>query len=120
MAHDAVGRRAGHNLVEHRKWPGSAVAHIAGDARKARLEHQDADPGAVERLAAMGDAGNIVRHHRQLNRKPTRPGSLREPPRPLRRLYCASVREREGSVVRLDHLSLPVADWQKSRDWYRD
>jgi catechol 2,3-dioxygenase-like lactoylglutathione lyase family enzyme len=22
-------------------------------------------------------------------------------------------------MVRLDHLSLPVADWQKSRDWYR-
>lgn len=23
-------------------------------------------------------------------------------------------------MVRLDHLSLPVLDWQKSRDWYRD
>jgi len=23
-------------------------------------------------------------------------------------------------MVRLDHLSLPVGDWQKSRDWYRD
>ncbi len=22
-------------------------------------------------------------------------------------------------MVRLDHLSLPVGDWQKSRDWYR-
>ena len=22
-------------------------------------------------------------------------------------------------MVRLDHLSLPVADWRKSRDWYR-
>lgn len=22
-------------------------------------------------------------------------------------------------MVRLDHLSLPVIDWQKSRDWYR-
>ena len=22
-------------------------------------------------------------------------------------------------MVRLDHLSLPVSDWQKSRDWYR-
>jgi catechol 2,3-dioxygenase-like lactoylglutathione lyase family enzyme len=22
-------------------------------------------------------------------------------------------------MVRLDHLSLPVADWQRSRDWYR-
>jgi predicted enzyme related to lactoylglutathione lyase len=22
-------------------------------------------------------------------------------------------------VVRLDHLSLPVSDWQRSRDWYR-
>ena len=23
-------------------------------------------------------------------------------------------------MPRLDHLSLPVRDWQKSRDWYRD
>ena len=23
-------------------------------------------------------------------------------------------------MVRLDHLSLPVGDWQKSRNWYRD
>ena len=23
-------------------------------------------------------------------------------------------------MLRLDHLSLPVRDWQKSRDWYRD
>ena len=23
-------------------------------------------------------------------------------------------------MVRLDHLSLPVADWRKSRDWYKD
>lgn len=23
-------------------------------------------------------------------------------------------------MVRLDHISLPVRDWQKSRDWYRD
>lgn len=23
-------------------------------------------------------------------------------------------------MVRLDHLSLPVRDWQKSRDWYHD
>jgi catechol 2,3-dioxygenase-like lactoylglutathione lyase family enzyme len=23
-------------------------------------------------------------------------------------------------MVRLDHLSLPVRDWQASRDWYRD
>src|SRR4051812_14498136 len=23
------------------------------------------------------------------------------------------------TMVRLDHLSLPVADWQRSRDWYR-
>jgi catechol 2,3-dioxygenase-like lactoylglutathione lyase family enzyme len=23
-------------------------------------------------------------------------------------------------VVRLDHLSLPVSDWRRSRDWYRD
>jgi len=22
-------------------------------------------------------------------------------------------------MVRLDHLSLPVGDWQKSREWYR-
>jgi catechol 2,3-dioxygenase-like lactoylglutathione lyase family enzyme len=25
----------------------------------------------------------------------------------------------EAPMVRLDHLSLPVRDWQKSRDWYR-
>jgi predicted enzyme related to lactoylglutathione lyase len=23
-------------------------------------------------------------------------------------------------MVRLDHLSLPVADWRKSRDWYKE
>ena len=22
-------------------------------------------------------------------------------------------------MVRLDHLSLPVCDWQKARDWYK-
>src|SRR5439155_23339963 len=26
---------------------------------------------------------------------------------------------RRSAMVRLDHLSLPVADWRKSRDWYR-
>jgi len=23
-------------------------------------------------------------------------------------------------MVRLDHLSLPVSDWRKSRDWYKE
>ena len=23
-------------------------------------------------------------------------------------------------MVRLDHLSLPVVDWRKSRDWYKE
>lgn len=56
VAHDAGRRGAWHDFVENWKRPGHGVAHIARDARKARLEHQDAETRAIERLAAPDDA----------------------------------------------------------------
>ena len=63
VAHDAIRRRPRHDLVEHRKRPGGAVAHIARNPRETRFQHQDADTGSVQRLAAMSDTGNVGCHH---------------------------------------------------------
>ena len=43
IVHDAVRRGAGHDLVEHRKGERRRIADVARDARKARLEHDDAE-----------------------------------------------------------------------------
>ena len=56
LPHDALRRRALDHLVEHRERPSLGVAHVARNARKARLQHQDAEPRAVDRLPAEGDA----------------------------------------------------------------
>src|SRR5215470_12734043 len=59
VADDAVRRGPGDDLVEDGKRPGQGIAHITGNTRKPRLEHQDADPGAVKGLAAPGDPRSI-------------------------------------------------------------
>src|SRR6185295_11367920 len=48
----------------HRKWPGTGVAHVARNARKARFEHQDTQARAVDGLASMGEprAAEIIAH----------------------------------------------------------
>src|SRR5271165_2482967 len=63
LANDAARRRAGHHLVEDRKRPGLGIPHIPGNAREPRLQHQDADPCAVERLAAPGDPRSLNHAH---------------------------------------------------------
>src|SRR5438067_2954637 len=64
MPHHPVRRRAGHGLVEHRKRPGQPVAHVAGNAREPGLQHQDANPRAIQRLAAMRDPRHLTLHGR--------------------------------------------------------
>ena len=49
LQHHAFGRGALHHAVQHRERPGRGVAHVAGDAREPRLQHQDAERGAVAR-----------------------------------------------------------------------
>ena len=71
VADDATRRCAGHDLVKNRKRPGPGIAHITRDARKPGLEDQDADPGAVKRLAAMRDPrclGHVIRAIRRRQR----------------------------------------------------
>ena len=55
FAYDAARRGAGHNLVKDRKRPGLGGPHVDGNAREPRLQHQDADARAVQRLPAPGD-----------------------------------------------------------------
>ena len=55
VQHHAFRRRAAHHAVQHRERPGGGVAHVAGDAGKLRLQHQDSERRAVQRLAALGD-----------------------------------------------------------------
>src|SRR5262249_52507016 len=56
LAHHPLGRRTLDHLVEHRERPGLGVAHVAWNAREPRLQHQDAEVRAVDRLPAVGDA----------------------------------------------------------------
>src|SRR5262249_23183807 len=67
LAHHPLRRSPLDHLVEHRERPGLGVAHVAWNAREPRLQHQDAEGGAVDRLAAVGDAlvvGAIRHRHR--------------------------------------------------------
>src|SRR5690349_4542977 len=56
FAHDALRRGAAHDLVEDWERPGLGIPHIAGYTREPRLQHQDPDPGAVERLTPVSYA----------------------------------------------------------------
>jgi hypothetical protein len=56
LHHHLVGARAGHHAIQHRERPGRTIAHIPEDAGKARLQHQDAEWRAIDRLAAARDA----------------------------------------------------------------
>src|SRR5271165_4519303 len=70
VADDAARRGPWHDLVKNRKRPGLGIAHIAGNTRKPRLEHQDADPGSVKRLAAPGDPRNVSHLARSVDSEP--------------------------------------------------
>ena len=51
-ADHALGRGAADHTIEHRKREGRGVADVARDAREPRVEHQDSDRRARDRLAA--------------------------------------------------------------------
>ena len=55
--HDQVGAGAAHPVIAHREREGGGVAHVARDAREARVEHQDADGEAILVEAAADASG---------------------------------------------------------------
>src|SRR5213079_516831 len=54
---DEVGAGAAHPVVAHGERERGRVAHVAGDAREPRVEHEDADGEAVLVLAATHAPG---------------------------------------------------------------
>jgi hypothetical protein len=63
---DALAGRTADDLVEDRERPSRGMADIARDARKAGLEHQDPDAGAVDGFAAVGPVRIVIHHRRRL------------------------------------------------------
>jgi len=85
VADDAARRGSGHDLVKNRKRPSLGVAHIAGNTREPCLEHQDADSGAIKRLAAPGDPRGLNHLARSVG------GSLRGRPQPRQLFRCPAL-----------------------------
>ena len=54
LQHHLLGVAPLHDAVEHREGPGRAIAHVARNARKARLQHQDAERRAVDAPCRRG------------------------------------------------------------------
>jgi hypothetical protein len=60
VQHDLLGAGTLDHAVQHGKRPSGGVAHVAGDAGELRLQHQDAEGGAVDGLAAFRDGAHAA------------------------------------------------------------
>ncbi len=61
LEHHLLGAGAADHTIQHRERPGRAIAHIAGNPRKPRLQHQDTQRNAVDRLPATRDPRRLGR-----------------------------------------------------------
>src|SRR5438132_10251349 len=83
---DEVGVGSAHPVVAHRERERGGVAHVAGDAREARVEHEDANGDAVLIEAAPHASGG----HRPYSNLSRSGGAAPLPPTPPAASFHAS------------------------------